>query len=159
MPNRKSIQTWFDEYSEYHKNATNKVIHWICIPLITFSLLGLLWEIPLPMSIASVSPWLNVATLFFVASLIFYFRLSIPIAAGMALTAFIMLVMIATWDQRMPESLWKVCTAIFVVAWIGQFIGHKVEGRKPAFIEDLQFLLIGPAWLLGFVYQRLGIRY
>ena len=49
--------------------------------------------------------------------------------------------------------------AIFVLAWIGQFIGHKIEGEKPSFFEDLQFLLIGPDWLLGAIYQKLGIRY
>ena len=46
-----------------------------------------------------------------------------------------------------------------MLAWIGQFIGHKIEGEKPSFFEDLQFLLIGPAWLLGAIYQKLGIRY
>ena len=55
--------------------------------------------------------------------------------------------------------VWRSALVVFVVAWIGQFIGHKIEGKKPSFLQDLQFLLIGPAWLLGFIYRKLGIRY
>jgi uncharacterized membrane protein YGL010W len=55
--------------------------------------------------------------------------------------------------------LWLVCVIIFVVAWIGQFYGHKVEGKKPSFLKDIQFLLIGPAWLMHFIYRKLGIPY
>jgi len=55
--------------------------------------------------------------------------------------------------------LWVVCIAVFVLAWIGQFYGHKVEGKKPSFLKDIQFLLIGPAWLMHFIYKRLGIPY
>ena len=42
---------------------------------------------------------------------------------------------------------------VFVLAWIGQFIGHLIEGKRPSFFKDLQFLLIGPAWLMAFVYR------
>jgi uncharacterized membrane protein YGL010W len=55
--------------------------------------------------------------------------------------------------------LWLVSLVIFAVAWIGQFYGHKVEGKKPSFFKDIQFLLIGPAWLMHFVYKKLGIPY
>ena len=48
---------------------------------------------------------------------------------------------------------------VFILAWIGQFIGHKIEGKKPSFFEDIQFLLIGPAWLLSFIYKKLGIKF
>ena len=48
---------------------------------------------------------------------------------------------------------------IFIVSWIGQFIGHKIEGQKPSFFDDLKFLLIGPAWLLSFIYKKIGIKY
>ena len=52
-----------------------------------------------------------------------------------------------------------VAAAVFIVAWIGQFIGHAIEGRKPSFFEDVKFLLVGPAWLLHFIYRRAGIPY
>jgi len=52
-----------------------------------------------------------------------------------------------------------VAIAVFVAAWVGQFVGHRIEGRKPSFVEDVRFLLVGPAWLLGDFYRRVGIRY
>ena len=159
MTTKRTIDDWFDEYGKYHVNKTNKFIHWICIPLITLSLLGLLWSIPLPTRIASISPWLNCATLFSALSLVFYLRLSRPIAVGMAITAGFMLIVIYICETQLPGMAWKGSLLIFVLAWIGQFIGHKIEGRKPAFVDDLQFLLIGPAWLLGFIYARMGIAY
>jgi uncharacterized membrane protein YGL010W len=48
---------------------------------------------------------------------------------------------------------------IFILAWVGQFIGHKIEGMKPSFFQDLQFLLVGPMWLMHFVFKKLGLRY
>jgi uncharacterized membrane protein YGL010W len=55
--------------------------------------------------------------------------------------------------------LWVTSLVIFVAAWIGQFIGHAIEGKRPSFFKDLQFLLIGPLWLLAAAYRRLGLRY
>ena len=63
------------------------------------------------------------------------------------------------WIELLDEKVWRLSLAIFVVAWIGQFIGHKIEGKKPSFFEDIQFLLIGPAWLLSFIYNKFGIKY
>lgn len=54
---------------------------------------------------------------------------------------------------------WIIYLAVFVITWIFQFIGHKIEGKKPSFLKDLQFLLIGPIWLLGFILKKTGIRY
>ena len=59
----------------------------------------------------------------------------------------------------MGSKLFTISLVLFVVAWIGQFIGHKLEGAKPSFFKDLQFLLIGPAWLLSFIYKKMGIAY
>jgi uncharacterized membrane protein YGL010W len=58
-----------------------------------------------------------------------------------------------------PWPVWAICLTLFVVAWIGQFIGHKIEGKKPSFFKDVQFLLIGPAWLLSKVYRKAGQRF
>lgn len=154
----KDIQSWLDEYGISHQNATNKLIHWICIPIIVFSLLGLLWSIPLPFSVPSV--WINFATIFAVAALLFYLRLSLPIALGFVVIGGLCLYGNYVLDSSLPSGmLWKVSIALFVIAWVGQFIGHKIEGKKPSFFKDLQFLLIGPAWLLHFVMKKVGIPY
>ncbi|TKB50655.1 DUF962 domain-containing protein [Ferrimonas sediminicola] len=139
----KSVEQWFTEYGESHRNPTNKMIHWICVPLITFSVLGMLW---------SLSPW--VALLAVAAALLFYLRLSPPLAAAMGAIALPMLWVISNLSQILMLSV-----LIFVMAWIGQFYGHHVEGKKPSFFKDVQFLLIGPIWLLGFIFRQQGWRY
>ena len=139
----KAIDQWFDEYGESHRNPINKLTHWICVPLITFSVLGMLWAI---------HPW--VAMLVVGASLLFYAMLSWQIAAAMLVVSLVMLLILS----MMTYVFWPN-VAIFVLAWIGQFIGHHIEGKKPSFFKDVQFLLIGPAWLLGFIFRLFGIRY
>jgi len=156
---KKTADKWFAEYGECHHNSVNEVIHWICIPAIMLSVLGLLWSIPMPASWGSLSDYVNVATLFLVGSLIFYFRLSPTLAAGMLAIAVLFLALIIGYGRAGWTPVWSVALGIFVVAWILQFVGHKIEGKKPAFFQDLQFLLIGPLWLLGFIYRRVGIPY
>ncbi len=158
----KSIHSWFSEYGLSHQNAVNKTIHWICVPLIFFSLIGLLASIPaqglkefFPMEI---QPYIHFGTMVLILALIFYVRLSPGMAVGILLFSLLCLQAVI-WIQNGSISLWVVSLVIFVAAWIGQFIGHKIEGKKPSFIEDLQFLLIGPAWLMGFIYRKLNIPY
>lgn len=150
----KTADQWFEQYGQSHRNPVNKQIHWVCIPLIVISLLGLLMAIPLPLG----PSWLNPATLLLGLALVWYAALSLRLALGMLVVGSAMLAA-ASALQGLPVPLWASSLTVFVLAWVGQFIGHKIEGAKPSFFEDLQFLLIGPLWLLGFVYRRLGIAY
>ena len=154
----RSIQTWLDEYGESHRNPVNKRVHWVCVPLIVLSLIGLLWSIPVPAAWAAMSPLMNWGVLFIVLALIYYYLLSWRLALGMTLVTLVV-VGIVYAASRLAVPLWLLSVVVFVAAWIGQFIGHKVEGRKPSFFKDLQFLLIGPLWLLAFIYRRLGAAY
>jgi uncharacterized membrane protein YfcA len=114
-------------------------------------ILALLW----PLKVGEIN-WLNGATLLIATSLVFYARLSLPLTAGMAaISALSTSLILAYQAADLPWPLWSFALALFVLAWIGQFIGHKIEGKKPSFFKDLQFLLIGPAWLLNSVYRRL----
>jgi uncharacterized membrane protein YGL010W len=157
----KTMQQWFDEYGESHQNPFNKTMHWICVPLIFFSVIGLLASIPVPEAISSVSPYLHMGTLVLAIGLLFYLRISFPMFLGMVVVAVLSVVGNHALAQAVSPvlSLWAVSLIIFVVAWIGQFIGHNVEGKKPSFFKDLQFLMIGPAWLLGFIYRKVGVKY
>jgi uncharacterized membrane protein YGL010W len=152
------VHQWLADYGESHRNPTNKLLHWLCVPVIVVAVLGFLWSIPVPAAFAAVSPWLNWATLVIALGLLYYAVLSPRLAFGMA-----PLLALAAWLlaalEALPAPLWATCLAAFVVAWIGQFVGHAIEGRKPSFFQDLQFLMIGPLWLLSFVYRRLGLRY
>src|SRR5882724_7342783 len=140
----RKIDLLFARYGDSHRNPTNKTIHWICVPLITWSLLAALWA------------WTPLAAYATIAlAVAFYAGLSLPIAVGMLVVAALMVLPLT----QLGSHVLTIAVIVFVVAWIGQFIGHRIEGRKPSFFEDIKFLLIGPAWLLGFVYKRFGVPY
>ena len=148
-----------DKYGESHLNPTNKLIHWICVPSIVFSLFGVLYALPFLVERGLVTNW---AFVLYAVTLVYYIRLSLPIALGLMLICGAMVFGVdAIFNAvgRDAIGLAKVSFGIFVVAWIGQFIGHKIEGKKPSFLEDLQFLMVGPAWLLSFIYKKVGIKY
>ncbi|NNP73056.1 hypothetical protein A7P53_10800 [Acinetobacter defluvii] len=128
----KSITEWFDEYSESHQNKTNKMIHWVCVPAILFSIIGIL---------AHFSALLT--ALIIILTLVFYARLDLVLAVAM-----VALVAVMAWVIYLLPVGVGFYIGVFVLAWIGQFYGHKVEGKKPSFFKDLQFLLIGPVWCM-----------
>lgn len=158
----KTIHEWFDKYGESHQNPTNKAIHWVCVPVIFFSIVALISQIPAPWlksaAPPALEPYAHWATPLLLLVLIFYLRLSPKLAVGIALFAALCLWLITVMEAA---GLHVTYTALilFTLAWIGQFYGHKVEGKKPSFFEDVQFLLIGPAWLLGFVYRKMGVGF
>ena len=157
---RKSADQWFAEYGESHQDHANELIHWICVPLIFFSVLGFIWAIPTPDAWEVTLPWFNWSIVAIVLATVFYAWLSIPIAIG--LLGFMTLCQTLCLQiemQGFPWPVWKICLVIFVLAWVGQFIGHKIEKKKPSFLKDLVFLLIGPAWLLGKFYRKIGLKY
>jgi uncharacterized membrane protein YGL010W len=140
----RTVDRLFERYGAYHRHPLNKAIHWVCVPLIVWSILGMLW------ALSPIAAWVAIA-----AGLVFYAYLSLPIAAGMAAVTAVMMYGIS-W---LGESALIVSVAVFVVAWIGQFIGHALERSRPSFTEDVRSFLVAPAWLLGFVYRRFGIGY
>ena len=154
----RTVADWLAEYGTSHEHPTNKTLHWLCVPLIALAVLGLLWSLPVPEALARHAPLLNWATLAAGAALGYYALLSLRLALGMLLPL-ALAVLALRQLAALAIPLWQSCLAIFVVAWIGQFVGHAVEGRRPSFFKDLQFLLIGPLWLLSFAYRRLGLRY
>ena len=145
----KTKEQWFDEYAISHQNKTNQFIHFICVPAIFFSIVGLLMSIP-SASISSIlnlnNPFIeNWSVVILVFLMIFYIKLSFSTFVKMFLFSIICLVGNYYLSTFLP--LFYTSLAIFVIAWIGQFYGHKLEGAKPSFFKDLQFLLIGPAWV------------
>ena len=158
----RKIDALLSEYGESHQNQTNKFIHWICVPLIFFSIVGMIASIPsdvVQQFMGEGNAYANWATLAMVLVIIYYVSLSISLSIGMAIFAMVCLTVINLLQQANVAPVWLICLSIFVLAWIGQFYGHKVEGKKPSFFKDVQFLLIGPAWLMHFIYKRVGIPY
>ena len=146
-------------YGESHQNATNKLIHWVCVPSIMFSLLTLLFAIPF---FLERTWWANWAVVLLIGAWLYYARLSMSmlfgflVIGGLMLWGIMGLYRLANYDAG---TLALYALIIFVVAWIGQFIGHKIEGKKPSFLQAVQYLLIGPAWLLHFIFKKMGISY
>ena len=140
----RNVDRLFDRYGESHRHPTNKAIHWLCVPLITWSVLAFAWA------------WSPFAAYVVIAlAVVFYLWLSPVIALGMlAVSAVLVYPMLLLGRYVLVAAV-----VVFVAAWIGQFIGHRIEGRKPSFFEDIKFLLVGPAWLLAAVFRRCGIPY
>ena len=122
------------------------------------TVIGFIWSIPVPAAFSEISPWLNWATIVIALAIAYYFTLSMSLGIGAAISLVILAFLVRFLDT-LPWPLWLTSLVIFVVAWIGQFVGHAIEGKRPSFFKDLQFLLIGPLWLLGHLYRRLGIAY
>ena len=157
---QRPIDRWFAHYSADHRNQTNQRIHVICVPAILWSVIALLWCIPVPEG-----GWFKpgiVAALGMVPTFLFYWRASRVLGATMlavlvAMSAVCWFVY-ATYGAR---TLLLLGIGVFVVAWIGQFIGHsaRYENKRPSFLTDLTYLLIGPAWVLSKLYRKIGLRY
>ena len=152
----RTINDWFSEYGESHRNPINKSIHWICVPSIFFSIVGFLSLVKFPVNLTEAVS-LNLAMIILMLVVIYYIRLSKTLWIGILLFSLICLYILFRLEEA-GISVLTTCIAVFVIAWIGQFIGHKIEGKKPSFFKDIQFLLIGPAWLMSFIYKRLGIK-
>ena len=131
-------------YEESHRNPLNERIHFVAIPLIMLSLLGLLFAL---------HPWAAYA--FAAASMVYYARLSVVFLVAMALLSALGLALV----HAMGEHVLILSVAIFVGAWIAQFVGHRAEGKKPSFFEDLQYLWVGPIFVLSKLFLKLGIRW
>jgi uncharacterized membrane protein YGL010W len=158
----RKIDELLAEYGESHQNATNKSIHWVCVPLIFFSITGLVASIPsgfVQSFLGQGNPYANWATVLLIVATAYYVSLSIPLSIGMVVFALLCLYLAKTIVRIDVAPLWLVSLIIFALAWIGQFYGHKVEGKKPSFLKDIQFLMIGPAWLMHFIYKKVGIPY
>lgn len=154
---RREVDRWLGNYSEDHRNPTNVLIHWICVPLILWTVIALLWVVPVPVSIGRAGLWAGVAMF---AAMMFYLRLSRALAFGM-LAAFGLLGLVTEGLYRTlgPLALMWLAIGVFVLAWIAQFLGHKIEGKRPSFLTDMAYLLIGPAWIVAKLMRKLGISF
>jgi uncharacterized membrane protein YGL010W len=154
----RTIDKLLNEYGESHQNSTNKMIHWICVPIIFWTVVALLWSIKLPFSIGGITA--NAAMFALALVIIYYTTLSISISIGMVFFSLACFAVSYFVEEKVLFfPLWAVALIAFVVAWVGQFYGHSVEGKKPSFLKDLQFLLIGPAWLMHFIIKKIGLKY
>ena len=153
---QRSMRDWLESYSQDHQHPTNRLLHWICVPLIVWSVLALLWTIPVPASLLRPGAW---AVFAIVLAFAWYWKRSHRLGAALLIVLAIF-ALICAWafEQLGPASMRWLATGIFAAAWIGQFIGHLFEGRRPSFFTDLAYLLVGPAWLMDKLLNRVGLK-
>lgn len=154
---RRRLSQWFDSYSADHRNTINQWFHVFCVPLILWAAVALLWCIPVPGTLFGPGSFAALA-MFLTWS--FYYRHSRPLGFGM-LAVFVAFAWGTRWLHLMlgTANLAWLALAVFALAWVGQFIGHHIEGRRPSFLTDLTYLLIGPVWVLNKLYRKLGWKY
>jgi uncharacterized membrane protein YGL010W len=144
----KTVNQWLAEYSSSHRNPRNKTLHWICVPQIVFAIFLALKCIPIGTELV------NAESVVIALSLGYYLRLSWRLTVGLALVYVPMYAVTVLLQELAGPYTVAIAAAIFIEAWIGQFIGHHYEGAKPSFFKDLQFLMIGPLWLMSFLYRK-----
>ena len=150
----KNAAWYLEKYGESHQHPTNIIIHKIFVPLIMFSVIGLLWAIPVPGFLMKI-PFINFGTILVIGALIFYLSMGIKIFLGM-----IFIVSPIVYGNVLLQNYSHqiyLMSGIFVFSWIMQFIGHKIEGKKPSFFEDLLFLLVGPVWVIYPLFKKIGL--
>lgn len=144
---KKTLEDWLVQYGESHQHPKNKAIHKVCVPVIYWAVFAFLWVLPVPDVLAQWHfrwVWLALAVV-----VLFYGQFGLRSGLGMTFYTMVNIALIWIWAEFIPISLTLGATVLFILAWIGQFWGHHIEGKKPSFFEDIQFLLIGPAWVLN----------
>ena len=152
----RTMQDWLDGYSADHRNPTNQMLHWLCVPPIVWSVIALLWTVPVPSAWLKPGAW---AVFALVLAFAWYWKHSHRLG-GALLIAFALLALFTGWlfGRLGPVDLRWTALAVFVLAWIGQFVGHQFEGHRPSFLTDLSYLLVGPAWLMEKLLRKLGFK-
>ena len=154
---RRPVDRYLGNYSEDHRHPTNRLIHWVCVPLIVWTVVALLWVIPVPPSAGKPGLWAGAALVF--ASM-YYVKLSLKLAIALVLFFAVLFVITHMLYGALGATglLWTA-VGVFVLSWVAQFVGHQIEGKRPSFLTDLTYLLIGPMWLMSKIFRRFGIAY
>ncbi len=158
------IDLLFAEYSTYHQNPVNRLLHWIFVPLLLFSIIGLVTAIPFPhlAFLGKYNMFINWFSFLLAGSIYYYLRLS-PLLSYLMLfmigIMYFFIVQLEYIEQGGGPALWQVSLCILAVSLIGKFIGYKIEGKMPPFLSSLKFLFIGPIWLLHLILRKFNLKY
>ncbi len=160
---KKKVDILLDEYTAVHQHPSNKLIHFVCIPLIILGILGLAWSIPFPhlAFLGRYNGFLNWASFVIAFSGYYYYRLSPVFSYAVILAVFLMaliIVQLEKWTMAGGPAIWLVCTVVLILAGIAQFIGYKIEGKRVSFMQHARFLMIGPLWILKFLWIKMGLK-
>lgn len=150
--------SWLDRYQKNHTNLTYPWIYWAAVPMVVLGAVGFLWNLPVPVQFVEISPLLNWGSTFLMVTAVYYFVISLSLAIG--LLPFLLAIAFAqVWLQVSEYTPERVALGLLSAGLIGLWLGHRNEKGFAAILEDLQTIMIGPAWILSLLYRRMGIPY
>jgi uncharacterized membrane protein YGL010W len=151
-------ENWLRRYEENHANLHNPLVYWAGVPMVVIGTVGLLWCVPVPVEFTKISPLLNWGSAFLMAATVYYFIISLSLAIGM-LPFLLGLASFHLWLNGSQYPAIGVSTGLLVAGIAGLSLGRRGVGGFRAVLQDLQLMMIGPAWLLSVIYRRFGIPY
>lgn len=149
---------WLSDYGDSHRSISCPAIYWPAVLVLVPGVTGMLWSLPTPAAFARISPLLNWGSAFLMASLVYYFIISLPLAIGM-LPFMVSVAAMGVLLAQAEVSVAGVSLGVVVVSLAGLYFGHHASGGIRSVLRDIQLMMIGPIWLLSRVYSRLGIPF
>lgn len=150
------IDDWLSRYEKTHDDLDSPVVYWAAIPMVIVGMTGLLWALPAPDEFFKISPLLNWGSAFLMVTAIYYFIISLAIAIGL-LPFLLGLAAIQMWLTNHGFPVNSVAIGLLVAGIVGLALGRN--GSPRAVVQDLQLIMIGPAWLLSVLYKRFKIPF
>ena len=149
---------WLTDYGETHRDIQYAAVYWMSVPVLVVGMVGLLWSLPVPQEFLAISPVLNWGTAFLLATVVYYFIISMPLAIGM-LPFLAGVIACQVWLEHSDYSAQQAAAGLTLASMVGLYLGrHAARGFK-AVLEDVQLLMIGPIWILSQLYRKMGIRF
>ena len=152
------IDGWLKHYEDTHQDLTYPAIYWAAVPMVVVGTVGVLWTLPIPDGFFEISPLLNWGSAFLMSAAVYYFIISVSLAIGM-LPFVLGVAGIQAWLEQSDFTPLRVSLGLLVAGIIGLFMGHRNKSSLRPVLQDLQLMMIGPAWLLSVLYRRIGIPF
>ena len=147
-------EDWLTRYEQTHTDLRYPAIYWAAVPMVVVGLTGLLWGLGVPTQFTKISPLLNWGSAFLMVTAIYYFIISLSLAIGL-LPFLLGLAAIQVWLTNSGLPAAGISTGLLIAGTVGLTVGRSGSAR--AVFQDLQLMMIGPAWLLSVLYRRFGI--
>jgi uncharacterized membrane protein YGL010W len=151
----KSLEENLTQYAAYHRDRRNIATHFVGVPMIVFAILLALATVAIPVGTMTIT----LAAILAIVSCAYYLKLDLALGITMLVVLFLMCAGASEMTARMSTGAalaWAL--GFFVVGWAIQFLGHKFEGMKPAFYDDIMQLLIGPLFVCAEGFFMLGAK-
>jgi hypothetical protein len=149
---------WLSDYGDSHRDIAYPAIYWPAVLILVPGTAGMLWSLPIPAEFADISPLLNWGSAFLMATMVYYFVISLPLALGM-LPYMLSVAALGVLLTHAEVSVAGVSLGLVIIAVAGIYFGHHTSGGVRAVLRDIQLMTIGPIWLLSNLYRRLRIRF